>query len=152
MMNRSSLLFAFIFSSICVVVVMSQSSSVYYDPTTRDFTSVCDSFAQLGRDYCTMFMKCCSTEGKLDQYNGDRCLHADANNHCKWDKVKDSVSTIRCLAYNCTAEITTTTTTPRSSRVGAAHSTMHTGLAGALLLITTTTTVLLLSWESIGGQ
>lgn len=103
-----------------------------WDPTSRDFTAVCIRMGELGKDFCESFNLCCSEEHKLNKLNGDKCQVADRNNGCEGDGV-GGFQRASCRAFNCTAEITTTTTTTLSPDV--ANSAATAGIFSGMILL-----------------
>jgi len=83
-----------------------------YDPSSRDFTSRCLRMAQYsGPKACEVFLNCCSEDLVLNKLNGDRCQKSDSTNGCTPNFQGDGIQWSQCKAYNCSAEITTTSTT-----------------------------------------
>ncbi|KAI1705482.1 hypothetical protein DdX_13620 [Ditylenchus destructor] len=94
-----------------------------YDPASRDFTARCLRLAQYsGPKACEIFNACCSEENVLNKLNGDRCQRGDPANGCTPNFQGDGVQWSQCKAYNCTQEITTTTTTTVASPLSMAVS------------------------------
>uniref|UniRef100_A0A1I7RT46 DB domain-containing protein n=1 Tax=Bursaphelenchus xylophilus TaxID=6326 RepID=A0A1I7RT46_BURXY len=88
-----------------------------YSSTARDFTGRCMKLAQYsGEKACDVFELCCSTDNVLSKLNGDKCQFADPTNGCSLDISGNKIQWSQCRAYNCTEEITTTTTTTQSPR------------------------------------
>ncbi|CAD5223934.1 unnamed protein product [Bursaphelenchus okinawaensis] len=85
--------------------------------TARNFTRRCWELSKYsGEKSCDVFNICCSTDNVLNRLNGDKCQTADPTNGCSVNAGGNEIQWAQCVAYNCTEEITTTTTTTQSPR------------------------------------
>ncbi len=76
-----------------------------YDATARNFTHDCHEYGMLGRDYCIVFMRCCSTDGMLNKWRGDRCKRADPRNGCTSMAGNRVVTFTQCKAFDCLPQL-----------------------------------------------
>ncbi|KAI6190692.1 hypothetical protein M3Y97_00146200 [Aphelenchoides bicaudatus] len=83
-----------------------------YNPNARDFTERCMRLAQYsGEKACETFNICCSEDNVLNKLNGDKCQISDPTNGCNLDMAGIKIQWSQCRAFNCSDEITTTSTT-----------------------------------------